>query len=204
VIITALLVLSVAAIVGFGVALAVRSKKEFAEQNQVVPGCSSPAPANWAGAHTREAKLHRSLGDAVKSAHGDRRFDELGLAAQMAGIDAQALAIDEHLVAAAALPEPQRTAMLDAIETHVVELERTIADLVMGVSVSDSLELLEQMVSTAEIRLQALAQARPEGDQVGREVSDNAGSAPATGSEAGDNTTDTGDEPGAASAAASS
>lgn len=198
--ITALLVLSVAAIVGFGVALAVRSKQEFAEQNQVVPGRPSPAPANWAGAHTREAKLHRRLGDAVKGAHENPRFVELGLAPQMAQIDAQALAIDERLVAAAALPESHKNPALDAIEAHVVELEQTIADLVMGVSVSDSRELLEQAVSAADIRLQALAQARAEVEQVDREALGIVDDGPAT----ADPADDSGDEPGTASAAGSS
>jgi len=204
VLITALLVLSVAAIVGFGVALAVRSKQEFAEQNQVVPGRPSPAPTNWAGAHTREARLHRRLGDAVKGAHENPRFVELGLAPQMAQIDAQALAIDERLVAAAALPESHKDSALDAIEAHVVELEQTIADLVMGVSVSDSRELLEQAVSAADIRLQALAQARAEVEQVDREalgIIDGDPNAPGDvdGTAAG-----TDDEPGTASAAGSS
>lgn len=202
--ISALLVLSVAAIVGFGVALSVRSKQEFAEQNQVVPGRPSPAPANWAGAHTREAKLHRRLGDAVKGAHENPRFVELGLAPQMAQIDAQALAIDERLVAAAALPEPHKNSALDAIEAHVVEFEQTIADLVMGVSVSDSRELLEQAVSAADIRLQALAQARAEVEQVDREALGIVDSTPASNSQADDDATDPDDEPGTASAAGSS
>ena len=66
--ITFLLVAAVAAIVGFGVALTVRSRKDFAEQNEVVPGVASPAPASWAGAHTPEAKLHRRLKEAVAAA----------------------------------------------------------------------------------------------------------------------------------------
>ncbi len=168
--ITALLVLTVVAVVGFGVALAVRSRKDFAEQNQVVPGRASPAPANWAGAHTREARLHRRLGDAVKGAHENPRFVELGLAPQMAQIDAQAMAIDERLVAAANLPASHKDAAIDAIEAHVVELEQTIADLVTGVTVSDSRAQLEQAVSAADIRLQALAEARAIVEQVDRDA----------------------------------
>lgn len=200
--ITALLVLSVAAIVGFGVALAVRSKQEFATQNEVVPGRPSPAPANWAGAHTREAKLHRRLGDAVKGAHENPRFVELGLAPQMAQIDAQALAIDERLVAAAHLPATHKDAAIDAIEAHVVELEQAIADLVMGISVSDSREQLEQAVSAADVRLQALAEARAIVEQADREalgIVDDSATEPAT-----EPAPDAGDEPGTASASGSS
>lgn len=168
--ITALLALTVIAVVGFGVALVVRSKREFAEQNQVVPGRASPAPANWAGAHTREAKLHRRLGDAVRGAHDNPRFVELGLAAQMQAIDAEALAIDERLVAAAGLPGSHRDAAIDALEANVVQLEATIADVVTSVTVADSKQQLEQAVSAADLKLQALAEARAEIEMIDRQV----------------------------------
>ena len=169
-IITALLVLAVAAVVGFGVALAVRSKKEFGEQNQVVPGIASPAPASWAGAHTREAKLHRRLGDAVKGAHQNPRFVELGLAAQMRAIDAEAMAIDERLVAAAGLPASHRDAAIDALEANVVQLESTIAEMVTSITVADSKQQLEQAVSAADLKLQALAEARAEVELIDRQA----------------------------------
>lgn len=169
--ITALLVIAVVAVVGFGVALAVRSKQEFAKQNEVVPGKKSPAPASWAGAHSREAKLHRRLGDAVKGARENPRFVELGLAAQMNSIEAEALAIDERLVAAASLPAAHRDGAIDQLESHVDELESTIAAMVTGITVADSKELLEQAVSAADIRLEALAKARAEVEQVDRAAS---------------------------------
>lgn len=169
--ITILLIVAVAAIVGFGVALAVRSKKEFSEQNEVVPGVKSAAPASWAGAHSREARLHRRLGDAVKGASANPRFVELGLAPQMKAIEAEAVAIDERLVAAAALPAAHRDAAIDPLEANVVELEDTIAAMVTGVTVADSKELLQAAVSAADIRLQALAQARAEVEQIDRQAS---------------------------------
>ena len=168
--ITALLVLTVAAVVGFGIALAVRSKHEFGEQNQVVPGRPSPAPASWAGAHSREAKLHRRLGDAVKGAHANPRFVELGLAAQMQAVDAEAMAIDERLVAAAALPAAHRDAAIDPLEANVVQLEGAIADMVNSISVADSKQQLEEAVSAADLKLQALAAARAEVEMIDRQV----------------------------------
>lgn len=168
--ITALLVLAVAAVVGFGVALTLRSKRDFAQQNEIVRGRPSPAPANWAGAHSREAKLHRRLGDAVRGAHANPRFVELGLAAQMNAIDAEALAIDERLVAAAALPAAHRDQAIDTLEANVVELESTIADMVTSISVADSKQQLEQAVSAADIRLQALAEARADVEMIDRQV----------------------------------
>lgn len=170
-VITALLVVAVACIVGFGVALAVRSKREFAEQNEVVPGTKSPAPASWAGAHSREARLHRRLGDAVRAALQNPRFVELGLASQTKAIEAEALAIDERLVAVSGLAPAHKDSALDALENHVVELEQTIADMVTGVTVADSRELLQQAVSAADLRLHALAQARAEIEQIDRDAS---------------------------------
>lgn len=170
-VIGALLVATIGAVVGFGVMLAARSKQDFAQQNEVVPGRRSPAPASWAGAHSREAKLHRRLGDAVKGARANPRFVELGLAPQMTAIDAQALAIDERLVAAASLPRAHRDAAIDPLEQHVVELEATIAELVTSVSIADSKAQLEAAVSVADIRLQALAEARAEVEQIDRRAS---------------------------------
>ncbi len=167
--ITFLLVATVAAIVGFGVALAVRGKREFREQNEVVPGVKSPAPSSWAGAHTPEAKLHRRLKAAVDAARANPRLVELGLAQQTKQIETEALAIDERLVAAAALPKSHRDEAVAGFEPVVSQLEDAVAALVQGVSVADSKELLEQAVSEADIRLQALAEARAEVERIDRQ-----------------------------------
>ncbi|MEP4649773.1 MAG: hypothetical protein ABJ314_06300, partial [Ilumatobacter sp.] len=94
-----------------------------------------------------------------------------GLAAQMNAIEAEALAIDERLVAAAALPTAHRDAAIDPLEQHVVDLEATIAELVTSISVSDSRAQLETAVSAADIKLQALAEARAEVERLDRLVS---------------------------------
>ncbi|MDG1266259.1 MAG: hypothetical protein P8O03_08035 [Ilumatobacter sp.] len=168
--ISALLVLTVAAVIGFAIALAVRSKREFDEQNQVVPGRSSPAPASWAGAHSREAKLHRRLGNAVRGAHANPRLVELGLAAQLRSIDAEAMAIDERLVAAAGLPAAHRDATIESLEASVVQLEKAVVDVVNSISVAESKQQLEQAVSAADLKLQALAAARAEVEMIDRQV----------------------------------
>jgi len=168
--ISVLLVLAVAAVIGFGVALAVRAKREFASQNEVVPGRTSPAPASWAGAHSREARLHRRLGDAVRGAHANPRAVELGLAKQMRAIDTEAMAIDERLVAAAALPITHRDAAIDQLEADVVALETTIAEMVTSITVADSKQQLEQAVTAADLELQALAEARAEVEAIDRQV----------------------------------
>ncbi len=165
-----LLVVAVVAVVAFGVALTVRSRREFAEQNEVVPGVESAAPASWAGAHTPEAKLHRRLKAAVEGARANPRLVELGLADRTRQIETDALAIDDRLVAAAALPERHRVDAVAAFEPAVAALEDAVAALVQSVGVGDSKELLERAVSDADIRLQALAEARAEVERIDRQA----------------------------------
>ena len=154
--------------VGFGVALSVRGKRDFAKQNEVVPGRKSPAPASWAGAHSPEAKLHRRLGVAVRAANSNPRLTELGLATQTKQIEAEAMSIDERLVAAAALPTSHRAGAVAEFEPQVAALEDAVAALIKSTTVSDSKQLLEQAVSDADIKLQAFAEARAEIEAIDR------------------------------------
>jgi hypothetical protein len=110
------------------------------------------------------------VGDAVRGAHANPRFVELGLAAQMRAVDAEAMAIDERLVAAAALPAPHRDAAIDTLETNVLQLEATIAEMVTDITVADSKQQLEEAVSAADLKLQALAEARAEVEMIDRQV----------------------------------
>ncbi|MGI9644451.1 MAG: hypothetical protein ACR2O6_03990 [Ilumatobacteraceae bacterium] len=151
---------------GFGLALALRSRKEFAKQNEVVPGVPSAAPASWAGSHSEEAKLHRRLRDAVAAALANPHYVELGLAEQTAQIEAEAVAIDERLVAVSNLPERNRVEPMAKLEAAVTALENAVAALVTSTDVGDTKELLEQAVSDADIRLQALAEARAEVERI--------------------------------------
>ncbi|MEM9747698.1 MAG: hypothetical protein AAF945_13460 [Actinomycetota bacterium] len=166
-----LLAAVVIGVVGFGVALALRSRREFAEQNEVVPGTPSSAPASWAGAHSREAKLHRRLGAAVRSARAHPRVEELGLASQLAAIDAQAISLDEQLVAGAALTEPHRTAAIDRVEEQTAALEATIGELVAGLAESAPRSQLDAAIANADERLAALAAARDEVEELDRRAS---------------------------------
>ena len=167
-IVSFILLATVIGIVGFGVALSVRGKRDFAKQNEVVPGKKSPAPASWAGAHSPEAKLHRRLGDAVRAANGNPELMELGLAIQTKQIEAEALAIDERLVAAAGLPTSHRAGAVAEFIPQVAALEDAVAALIKSTTVNDSKRLLEQAVSDADIKLQALAEARAEIEAVDR------------------------------------
>lgn len=175
-IVTVLLVLVVATAVGMVVALAVRSRADFARQNQVVPGIDSPAPASWAGARSPEAVLHRRLRDAVAALRADERGASLGLGSARQRIEAEALAIDQRLVAAAALPDPHRTPAIARCEPLVASLEATVTELVTRLDAEPGRELLEGAVSDADLRLRALEQARAEVERID---GDTAGGAPA-------------------------
>ena len=159
---------AVLAAAGFGGALAVRSKQKYRAQNEILPGVESSAPASWAGAHTPEAKLHRRLKTAVDAARGNPRLVELGFAERLRQIETEAVAIDERLVAAAALPQRLRGDAVAKFEAPVTALEDAVGALAHSISVSDSEELLRQAVTDADIRLQALAEARAEVEQIGR------------------------------------
>ena len=159
---------AVVSMAAFGVALASRAKRSYRSQGEVVPGRRSPAPAQWAGAHSPEAKLHRRLGEAVRAANQNPRLAELGLSAQVTQIEAEAAAIDERLVAAAALPTRHRAEAVARFEPLVANLEDAVAELAQQVTVADTKELLERAVSDADIRLRALAEARAEVAEIDR------------------------------------
>jgi uncharacterized membrane protein YccC len=161
-------VLAVGAVAGFGAVLALRSKKTYADTNEVVPGITSSAPASWAGAHTPEAKLHRRLGAAVRAAQSNPRFTRFGLSEQINHVTSAALAIDERLIAAAVLPEPHRAAALADVEQQVAGLEGVVASLARSPSVDYSKALLEQSMSEADLTLEVLARARAEVDEIER------------------------------------
>ena len=165
------LVAAVVAIVGFGVALTVSSKREFRQANEIVPGLKSSAPASWAGAHSPEAKLHRRLGDAVRAAHANPKFKELGLSAKTDQVGLEAQAIDDRLIAAAALPQSHRAEAVEALAPAVQDLEDAVAALIRSTTVAESKELLQQSVSEADIKLQALAKARAEVERIDRAAS---------------------------------
>jgi hypothetical protein len=161
-------VVVLAGLAGFAVALSVRARREFAAQNQVVPGVDSPAPASWAGAHSPEAVLHRRLRDAVAALRANPQFTALGLAPQRERIEAEALALDARLVAAAALPPPHGAAAVARCEPLVAQLEATVAELVTRVDTGASRELLEGAVAEADLRLRALEEARAEVERIDR------------------------------------
>lgn len=117
---------------GFAFALARSGRRQYEAQGQVVPGVASEVPAAWAGAHTREAKLHRRLGESVRAlqslqATGNESVRMLELRVEL---EQQALEVDRRLIAAASLPTATRDGALDKVEQAVVTVEQAATELV--------------------------------------------------------------------------
>lgn len=127
-VLVALLVVLLAVAAG-AVALALSGKRSYRAANEVVPGAATKAPPSWAGAHTPEARLHRRLRDAVRALHAHPRAGEASFASLRGALEQQALAVDERLIAAAALPERLRGEAVAGVEEEVAAVEAAAASL---------------------------------------------------------------------------
>lgn len=154
------------ALAGAGVgAIAMRQKRNFATANEIVPGRATSAPAAWAGAHSPEAKLHRRLGEAVAALRANPTLSDGAFMESRASIENAAQMIDERLIAAAALPRGHREAAIAAVEPDVNALESSVASLAQPSLGSAPQQALDDSVRAAQIRLDALADARAEIDR---------------------------------------
>lgn len=154
----------VAAVVGFGWALLGDSRKQVRDYRQVVPGIGPIAPQEWVGGHSPEAKLHRRIRDAVKAAHAQPGV----VHTHLAGLDAAAVALDERLIGAAALPASHRAAAVAQFEPLVAQLEASVASLVTGHVAGSLGTAFEESMATVRAELDALAQARDEVERIDR------------------------------------
>lgn len=149
----------VAAVVVGGVALARSSKSSFKAANEVVPGTPTRAPAEWAGAHSAEARLHRRLRDAVAAMRANPAMDALAFSEARMMVESEALAVDDRLVAVAALPANQRGDRLGVVAQAVDEIEKVVAEMVDAAASSADTGVALAAVRT---RLELVAQARDE------------------------------------------
>lgn len=126
------LVLLVASAVVAATVVVRAQKRKFAEANVVVPGISTAAPGEWAGAHTPEARLHRRLRDAVAALRANPAMEDAFLMDARVSLEQQALAVDDRLVAVAALPERVRAEPLASVSAAVDAVEAAVAAMVAG------------------------------------------------------------------------
>jgi hypothetical protein len=158
----------VGVIVGIAV-LAKQSKDSFESAGQLIPGVPSPAPTSWAGSHDPEARLHRRLRDALAALRANQVFDQSGALLDLrVELEQQALAVDEQLVATAALPLSLRGESLDRLTEAVNSIEQAVAELA-GQSASVVAQRLEAVLDDVRSRVSTVAQARAALDELDAE-----------------------------------
>ncbi len=161
-------ILVVAAGIVGATALAVRSKRKFQADNEVIPGRPTTAPAEWAGAHTPEARMHRRLVDVVAALRAHPLLEEgTGMLEARVTLEEQVAAIDEQLVAVAALPERVRADPLARIDQQVGLVEQAAADLAAaGAPTGADPAAIEQQVDDIGRHLDELVRIRAELDAI--------------------------------------
>jgi len=130
----------VAAVVVAGAVVVRSQKRQFTAANEVVPGTPTHAPAAWAGAHTPEARLHRRLREAVAGLRANPAMEDAAMMDARVALEQHALAVDDRLVAVAALPERVRAQPLVEVASAVEAVEAAVASYVSGPAQRDGLD----------------------------------------------------------------
>lgn len=162
---TIFILLIIGIVVGVAAAVVAGTRKvgkEFSAANQIVPGVSTLAPAEWAGAHSPEARLHRRMRDAIAAVRANTTTEDPALADARVTLERHTLALDDRLIAVAALPPASRAPRLTDIEAGVVALEAAVAELVdlRGAGAID----FEAGLAEVRARIAFVAEARSELD----------------------------------------
>jgi len=152
-------------VVGTVAYLALRNAQDFSDANEVIPGVPTNAPKEWAGAHSVEARLHRRLRDSMTALRANRSLDEPAMIQVREALEREALAIDDQLVAAAALPARVRDEPLGQVATAVESVEAAVAEVVLlrGPERAST----EAAIELVRTRLALVAEARAELDALG-------------------------------------
>ena len=133
-------------------------KRRFAQANEVVPGTATRAPAEWAGAHTPEARLHRRLRDAVEAVRANPALEDVWMLEARVALEHHALAVDERLVAVAALPERVRAEPMAGVAAAVDAVEAAVTKLVVSGPDGSGRSALDQAMAEVEDRVTRLEQ----------------------------------------------
>jgi hypothetical protein len=145
-------------VLGGAGAVVISTRRRFAAANQIVPGTATRAPAAWAGAHTPEARLHRRLRDAVAALRANPALEDAWALESRVSLEQHALAVDERLVAVAALPAGVRAAPLAGVAAAVDALEGAVASLASAGPDLTRHAGLDQAMAQVEQRVAELAQ----------------------------------------------
>ena len=144
---------------GAGVLVVVSGQRaKFAKANQVVPGLPSRAPAAWAGAHSPEARLHRRLRDAVHAMRASPALEDGWAIESRVALEQHALAVDDRLVAVAALPDTVRAQPLAAVAEAVAAVEAAVASLATSGPELEARDGLYQAMAQVQASVNQLAE----------------------------------------------
>lgn len=152
------LVVLVLAVLGGAAAVVSSTRRRYVLSNQIVPGTATRAPASWAGAHTPEARLHRRLRDAVTALRANPAMEDAWALESRVSLEQHAVAVDERLIAVAALPEGVRTEPLRTVIAAVDAVEAAVASLASSGLDLDRHAGLDQAMAQVEQRVAELAQ----------------------------------------------
>lgn len=154
-----LLVVVVLAAAGSGAVAVVRAgKRDYAAANEVVPGAPTTAPAAWAGAHTPEALLHRRLRDAVAAVRANPAMEDAWAVESRVSLEQQARAVDERLIAVAALPATVRDRPMAGVAAAVDAVEAAVAALVTDVPAPGRRSGVDQAMADVQRQVAQLAE----------------------------------------------
>ena len=164
--VTVAILVVVGALTAGVVVLAGRSKENFVRSNQVVPDRPTRAPTGWLGSHDPEAVLHRRLIESMKALRANTDFDDDGgLLDLRVELEQQAVAIDDRLVAIAALPRLRRGDPLDQA-TRAVDLVETAVSELAARSAAEAEPALNAVVDRIRERTTLIDQIRAELDSL--------------------------------------
>ena len=121
-------VLVVAAVVVFAVALARRSKAQLAAGWSRHPGMPAGAPAEWAGQHTPEAKMHRRLTGLARTLAAMPLGDAASIERRSA-VEQRIQQLDQRLIGLASAPDAARREAVAALEPEVAAAEAEVGAL---------------------------------------------------------------------------
>jgi hypothetical protein len=159
-VIVALILLALLVLAGGAVAIllviARHQRRSIAFDNQVVPGMPTRAPVSWALSHDPEARLHRRLRDAMTALRAVNAYDTAASVGLRAGLEQSALALDDHLVAIAALAPAQRGHQLGDATRAVAAVEAGVAHYATAATTPD-MAALEADLAGVQSQLETVA-----------------------------------------------
>jgi uncharacterized membrane protein len=128
IIVLLVVVLVVVGVVVYAVALTRRSKAQLAAGVESPPGMPPGAPAEWAGQHTPEAKMHRRLISLARSLAAIPLGGAVEIERRVA-IEQRIRQLDQQLIGLASVPEAARREGTAALESEVAAAEAAVGAL---------------------------------------------------------------------------